>query len=200
MLLPLQITFRHMDPSPALEARVRELSGRLERFYDSITSCRVVISTPPAHSHKGGPFSVRIDVTLPGGEVFVHSEHETTGAHTDVYVALRDAFDDLRRQLEDYARRQHGEVKRHEASTQTGTVVEVATEEGYGRIETDDGHLVYFHRNSVHGTRFEALVPGAKVQFAEEQGDLGAQAAAVRLQAGAEGVEQATIRASEQAK
>jgi ribosomal subunit interface protein len=185
MLLPLQITFRHMDPSPALEARVRELSARLDRFYDSITSCRVVIEAPPAHKHKGGPFSVRIDVTLPGGEVFVHSDHETTGAHTDVYVALRDAFDDLRRQLEDYGRRQNGQVKRHEPSMQAGKVVEVATEEGYGRIETDDGRLVYFHRNSVHGGRFESLLPGAKVRFEEEPGDLGPQAAAVHLLAGA---------------
>jgi ribosomal subunit interface protein len=183
MLLPLQITFRHMDPSPAVEARVRELAARLDRFYESITSCRVVISTPPAHSHKGGPFSVRIDVTLPGGEVFVHSDHETTGAHTDVYVALRDAFDDLRRQLEDYGRRQRGEVKHHEAAMQNGTVVEVAAEEGYGRIEAADGRFVYFHRNSVHGARFEALVPGAKVRFEEEQGELGPQAAAVRVPA-----------------
>jgi ribosomal subunit interface protein len=185
MLLPLQITFRHMDPSPAVEARIRELAARLDRFYDSITSCRVVISAPPAHSQKGGPFSVRIDLTLPGGEVVVQSEHDKTGAHADAYVALRDAFDDLRRQLEDYGRRQHGDVKHHEASMQTGTVIEVATEEGYGRIETSDGRLVYFHRNSVHGARFESLAPGARVRFEEEQGDLGRQAAAVRPLVGA---------------
>jgi len=180
MLLPLQITFRHMDPSPALETRVRELAERLDRFYDSITSCRVVISAAPAHRHKGGPFSVRIDLTLPGGEVFVHSEHENTGAHTDVYVALRDAFEDLRRQLEDYGRRQRGDVKHHEPSMQSGTIVEVATEEGYGRIETAEGRMVYFHRNSVHAAQFEALLPGVKVWFEEEPGDLGAQAAVVR--------------------
>jgi ribosomal subunit interface protein len=180
MLLPLQITFRHMDPSPAVEARVRELAARLDRFYAAITRCRVVISTPPAHSHKGGPFSVRIDVTLPRGEVFAHSDHANTGAHTDVYVALRDAFDDLRRQLEDYGSRQQGDVKHHEPSMQSGTVVELATEEGYGRIEAVGGHLVYFHRNSVHGARFESLIPGTRVRFEEEQGDRGAQAAAVR--------------------
>jgi len=185
MLLPLQITFRHMDPSPAVEARVRELVARLDRFYDSITGCRVVIATPPAHSHKGGPFSVRIDMTLPGGELFVHSDHDKTGAHADVYVALRDAFDDLRRQLEDYARQQHGEVKHHEAAMQAGTVVEVSKEEGYGRIETAAGRLVYFHGHSFHGAPFESLVPGTKVRFEEEQGDLGPQAAAVRLLAGA---------------
>ncbi len=116
MLLPLQVTFRHMDPSPAVEARVRELAERLDRFYDRITSCRVVVSTPPAHRNKGGPFSVRIDVTVPGGELFVDSERDQHGVHTDVYVALRDAFEALRRQLEDYNRRQRGDVKHHETA------------------------------------------------------------------------------------
>jgi ribosome-associated translation inhibitor RaiA len=114
MLIPVQITFRHMEPSPAVEARARELAGRLERFYESITSCRIVIDTPPAHRNKGGSFSVRIDVTVPGGELFATSEHEPEGPHTDAYVAMRDAFDDIRRQLEDYGRRQRGDVKRHE--------------------------------------------------------------------------------------
>jgi ribosome-associated translation inhibitor RaiA len=76
MLLPVQVTFRHMDPSPAVEARARELAAKLERFYDPITSCRIVIDTPPAHRNKGGPFSVRVDVTVPGGELFATSDNE----------------------------------------------------------------------------------------------------------------------------
>ena len=181
MLLPLQITFRHMDPSPAVEARIRELAARLDRFYDRITSCRVVVSTPPQHRHKGGPFSVRIDVTLPGGEICVDSEREQTGAHTDLYVVLRDAFDDLRRQLEDYSRRQRGDVKHREGEMQVGTVAEIVAEEDYGRITTLEGRSVYFHRNSLHGSDFDSLKPGARVRFEEEAGDEGPQAAAVRL-------------------
>ena len=56
---------------------------------------------------------MRIDVTVPGTELFATSDNEPEGAHTDAYVALRDAFEDMRRQLEDYARRQRGDVKRH---------------------------------------------------------------------------------------
>lgn len=132
MLLPLQITFRHMQPSPALEARARELAGRLDRFYDAITSCRVVVSTAPAHRRKGGPFSVKIDATLPGGEVFACSEHASTGAHADAYVALRDAFEDLRRQIADYGRRQRGEVKHHASAVRVGRIAELAAEGGFG--------------------------------------------------------------------
>ncbi len=113
MLLPVQVTFRHMEPSPAAEARARELAAKLDHFYERVTSCRVVIDKPPSHRHKGGPFSVRVDVTVPGGELFATSDNEADAPHTDPYVALRDAFDEMRRQLEDYARRQRGDIKRH---------------------------------------------------------------------------------------
>ena len=36
MRLPLQITFRHVDPSPSVEDRIREYAGELDRFFDQI--------------------------------------------------------------------------------------------------------------------------------------------------------------------
>jgi len=45
---------------------------------------------------------------VPGSEIAVTREHDE-----DVQVALRDAFDAARRQLEDYAREKRGDVKRH---------------------------------------------------------------------------------------
>jgi ribosomal subunit interface protein len=178
MQVPLQITFRHMESSPAVEARVREHAARLERFHNRITGCRVVIEGPPAHRHKGAPFDVRIDLTLPGKEITVRSEHAEHAAHTDVYVALRDAFDSMRRQLQDQAREARGDVKLH-ALPNVGTVAELG--EDFGRIGSDDGHLVYFHRNSVHDAAFGDLKVGSVVEFEEEPGDEGPQAAAVRL-------------------
>jgi ribosome-associated translation inhibitor RaiA len=112
MQIPLQITFRHMDPSPAVEDRVREFAQRLERFHDRITGCHVVIGGPPAHRHKGAPYSVRVDVVVPGRELFVDSARDEHLENADVYVALRDSFRAMRRQLEDYARERRGRVKR----------------------------------------------------------------------------------------
>lgn len=180
MQTPLQVTFRHMDASPAVEARVRELTERLERFYERITGCHVVIEGPAAHRHKGAPYSIRIDMIVPGRELYVNSERDAHQAHTDVYVALRDAFDAARRELEDYARAQRGDVKHHESPDHVGRIAEINAADGFGRIETDDGRLIYFHRNSVHGAHFEALKPGNRVHFEEEQGDQGPQAITVR--------------------
>lgn len=157
---------------------MREHVERLERFHGRITGCHVVVEAPPAHRHKGAPFDIKIDLTVPGGEIPVRSERAEHEAHMDVYVALRDAFDSARRLLQDHAREHRGDVKRHELP-QLGTVEQIS--EGFGRIAADDGRFVYFHPNSVHDVAFSELSVGTVVEFEEEQGDKGTQAAAVRL-------------------
>lgn len=115
MQTPLRITFRHMPSSPAVEARIREHIDRLERFHDGITGCHVVIEAPPAHRNKGAPFDVKIDMTVPGREIAVRSERAENEAHTDVYVALRDAFDAARRLLQEGERSSSAAAKNRAA-------------------------------------------------------------------------------------
>lgn len=99
MKTPLQITFRDMPPSDALDTHIREKADKLEQLFADIVSCRVVIEQPARHHQQGRPFNVRIDLGVPGKEIVVDKQ-----ANEDAYVALRDAFDAARRQLEDYAR------------------------------------------------------------------------------------------------
>jgi ribosome-associated translation inhibitor RaiA len=89
-----------------VEARVREHVERLERFNQRITGCQVIVEAPAAHRHDGAPFNVKIALSLPGAEINVHSERCDDSAHADVYVALRDAFDIVKRCLKDHAREQ----------------------------------------------------------------------------------------------
>lgn len=105
MQTALQLTFRHLDPSPAVTARVHKLVGHLERLHDRITGCHVVIEAPAAHRSKGAPFDVKIDLLVPGGRITVRSERAEQATHADVYVALRDAFDAAKRALQDHAHR-----------------------------------------------------------------------------------------------
>jgi len=114
MQVPLQITFRNMDPSLAVENAVRDKVHKLERFYDRIMGCRIVVEAPHRQHHKGNLFHVRVDLTVPDDELVVSREPANQHSHEDVYVALRDAFEALMRQLKEYARRRRGEVKRHE--------------------------------------------------------------------------------------
>jgi ribosomal subunit interface protein len=180
MKLPLQITFREMPPSPAIEAKIREKAARLDRFAQHVMSCRVVVEAPHRRHHQGKLYHVRIDITLPGSELVVSREPAAHHAHEDVYVAIRDAFDASSRQLEDYVRRQRGKTKRHE-SPEHGYVARLAPDEDYGFIETPDGREVYFHRNSVLADGFDRLAIGDQVHFVEELGEKGPQASTVRV-------------------
>jgi len=180
MQIPLQVSFRGMDPSDAVEARVRERAAKLDRFYDRIMGCRVVIESPHRRHHQGKLFHVRIDLTVPGGEFAVTREPAEHHAHEDVFVAVRDAFDALQRQLEDFARRQRGDLKAH-AGLPAGRVSRLFPDEGYGFIEAAGGIEIYFHKNSVLDDAFDRMKVGSAVEFVEEQGEKGPQASTVRV-------------------
>lgn len=178
MKLPLQVVFHNMPWSDAIEAKIRERAEKLDRYSDDIMRCRVVVEPSHKHRHKGNLYEVRVDVKMKGAELVTGHGPGVNHAHEDVYVAIRDAFDAMRRRIEDHARRRRGEVKQHE-SMPHGRVTEVHPEEDFGRIETSDGRSVYFHRNSVIDAEFRKLAPGTEVRFVEETGERGPQASTV---------------------
>jgi ribosomal subunit interface protein len=180
MQLPLQIAFRNIDPSEAVEAYVRERAEKLDKFYDRIMACRVVIEVPHKHHHKGNLYRARIDLTVPDGELVFSREPSDEHGHEDIYVAIRDAFNGAQRQLEDYVRRRRGHIKTHEIPNH-GRITELHVEDGFGRVQTPDGREIYFHQNSVVNAPFESLTPGTEVRFTEEAGESGPQASSVQV-------------------
>jgi cold shock CspA family protein/ribosome-associated translation inhibitor RaiA len=180
MKQPLEITFRDMPHSDAVEAKIREKAAKLDEFYDHIMACHVVIEAPHGHHHQGNLFHVRINLTVPHGEIVIKRDPKEHQAHEDAYVTIRDAFNAARRKLQDFARKQRGDVKVHETPPH-GTIMEIVPYEDYGRIKTADGREVYFHRNSFLGGDFDALDIGDKVRFVEEAGENGPQASTVHL-------------------
>ena len=113
MQTPLEIAFVDTAPSPAAEARIRERVGRLERHFGSITSCHVFVAAPHQHHRKGNRFEIRIELRVPGAELAISNKPGDINAHEDIYVAIRDSFDAMERQLEEWKRRIRGEVKLH---------------------------------------------------------------------------------------
>ena len=180
MQLNPEITFRGFPHSDALEADIREKVDKLDRFFEHIMSCRVVVESGHKHHHKGNIYHVRVALTVPGRELVVSRDPKQHQAHQDPFVAVRDAFDAARRQLEDYARQLRGDVKSHELPGH-GRVVELVPAMDFGRIETPDGRSVYFHRNSVLDADFDKLEEGVEVRFVEEQGEEGPQASTVHI-------------------
>jgi ribosome-associated translation inhibitor RaiA len=115
MIIPIEVTFRGLDRSEAIEAAVREHATKLDAFHPRIMSCRVMVEASHHRHTKGTVHHVRIDVRVPGAELVAGAEPAPGHFHEDVYVAVREAFDEVRRELEDHARRQRGDVKAHEA-------------------------------------------------------------------------------------
>jgi ribosomal subunit interface protein len=182
MNVPLQISFKNLDRSPAVEAKVRGRVGELERFFGRIVSCRVVVEAASRRPRQGGLYHVRVDLKVPGKMIVVNQGPSQHQAHEDVYVAVRDCFDAVRRQLEDHARRRRGDVKRHEEQSH-GRVAQLLPKECFGTIAATDGREIYFHPNAVVGSSFDRLNVGDEVRFVVHPGECekGPQASTVVL-------------------
>lgn len=108
MQVPLEITGHHAYVSKRVESLIRKRTDKLERFYDRLTSCRVVIDKPAKSQKNGTPFKVRIHIGVPGQEITIDRQQET-----DIIAAVHSAFDAATRKLQEYARTRRGEVKTH---------------------------------------------------------------------------------------
>ena len=170
MQIPVEVTFRNMDPSEAVEAKIRKKAEKLERYFDRIVSCRVVVESPHRRHQKGKLYNLRIDIGVPGREIVVTHSGPKNHAHEDIYVAVRDAFNAATRQLEDHARKVRGDVKSHEVPPH-GKVVRLFPYQGYGFVAMSDGREIYFHRNSVVNNAFDQLEVGHEVRVAVAEGE-----------------------------
>jgi cold shock CspA family protein/ribosome-associated translation inhibitor RaiA len=192
------ITFRGIESSEALEADIRDRIDKLETYYHSIIGCRVLVELAERHHEAGNRYHVRIELTVPGESIVVTHEPSLHATAQDMdaqkatkeaepdperkhaYVALREAFDIARRQLQDYARRQRGTVKTP-ARQPRGRVAQLFPVDQYGYIEAEDGHEVYFQKSTVLNDAFDRLTVGSPVSFVEEPGEKGPQASTVKL-------------------
>ena len=179
MQTPAQISFKGLPHSDAIEGDILKKVAKLEQVYPDIISCHVVVSASHRHHHQGNLYGVRIKLSVPDKEIVVSNDQHDNHAHEDAYVALRDAFDAARRQLEDYSRVRRRQVKSHTAPLH-GVVIQLDPEGDSGIIHTADGRQVYFHRNSVIGG-FERLEAGSEVRFHEGEGDDGPRATTVHI-------------------
>ncbi len=169
-MLPLQMTFRDINESEALKMAIAERVEKLEQFCDRIQRCRVVVELVDRNKHQGKLYNVRIDLTLPRKSLAV-----TRKQSEDVYVAVRDAFNALTRQVEELARKRHGRVKAHNG-IHHGRVKRLIAEEGYGFIEGDDGHDYYFSMTNMAFPNFDQLMIGDYVDYTSEMQSEGRQA------------------------
>jgi ribosome-associated translation inhibitor RaiA/cold shock CspA family protein len=181
MQTPIEIVFRHVEPSDEIKDLVHEKAAQLETFYDGITSCHVYIRAPHQSQRKGNLYEVTIEVRVPGQELVVRHDQNDVAEHEHLRVAVRDAFAAMATELKRWKDQIKGEVKTHDGPLQ-GKIVEIRHDEDFGQIIATDNRLIYFHRNSVTDGSFDDLQPRDPVELVVQTGEseIGPQASTVR--------------------
>jgi ribosome-associated translation inhibitor RaiA len=112
MNAPLEIIFKGLDKSRALEAKIAERMTRLEKHFDRITHARVVVAAPHRHSNKGKIYQIKIEIGIPDhAPLVITHEPVVSHANQDLQTAIRDAFAAAKRNLDDMAEKISGTAK-----------------------------------------------------------------------------------------
>ena len=86
---PVQIAFREMQPTPAMELDIHRRVRRLIRAFPEVRNCRVEVDAGDGR----GRCHVHIDMTVPGGRFGVKASPGGPWASGDVKHLVRDAFE-----------------------------------------------------------------------------------------------------------
>jgi hypothetical protein len=123
------ITFRGARRTTAMVADITDRALALDRYHPRIMACRILVEFSESRHEAGNRYHVRIDLTVPGGEIIVAEQPNTRhdlrslekvkttkgdeAAADEKYLrtALQHAFSVARRRLQSFATRQRGEVK-----------------------------------------------------------------------------------------
>ena len=169
-----RISFKDIDPSPAVETRIREKIEELEKFHARITACHVVVAAPHQSLHKGRTYDIRIRLDVPGADLVVSRDTGADHSHEDIYVAIRDAFNEARRRLEDHVRLSSGHRSKPHPETEHGHIDRLFEDEGYGFIRTGDDNDIYFQSDSLTNSSWASLNVDDPVRFKRQIGEKGA--------------------------
>ena len=102
----LQITFKGISHSDAIEQAIRTRVDKLERYKDTLLACHVTLDLPHSHQHKGRLFKACVSVSLPQNEVVVCHQNE------DIYAAIRDVFSSVERKVKEVGAKDRGKYQR----------------------------------------------------------------------------------------
>jgi len=168
MNAPIEISFRHFEPSDRIRAKIDELAGSLDRLDRAVISGHVIIDGKNKIGHKS-VVSIHVELAYPGGlaigkrsvDLAFHTAAEQVSTHFRK-LAPQDVKQ-LAHQPE------HGRIARLDGAVRNGF------------IEMHDGATLFFSEAVLKG-RFDALAEGDEVLAvaSDEEGPYGPQASAVK--------------------
>jgi cold shock CspA family protein/ribosome-associated translation inhibitor RaiA len=191
MQVPLEIAFHNIKSEKWAQELIRTRVVELEEIYGRLISCRVRVDQRAKNSSDTIPPVVRIELGIPGRKELVVShepEHlERKFQRPDLRNAIHEAFRIAERQLRDLKEQRERRTKEqhHDSENQAlGQVAELTPEKNQGFLITNEGSLLYFHRNAMLSGDFDQLRRGDEVYYVEDFGDTGPAATKVWVKGG----------------
>jgi cold shock CspA family protein/ribosome-associated translation inhibitor RaiA len=185
MKVGLEVTYRDVEKSDAIETLINEKIAKLERLCNYISSCHIAVEKIHDNPSHGSPYRVRIDMTVPPGhELVADINPSERNQYVRLDTVIRDAFSTAERQLKELVSRQRESEKAQindSAQDTMALVTKLFPEQDYGFLKTLDGQDVYFHRNSVLHGDFDRIEIGTGVRFVAQEDDQGLRASTVQI-------------------
>lgn len=125
MINDTQVVFRGIDHSQAVEEAVQKRAEKLARFSDQIQSLRVTVESPHNNHHKGKVYHVGVEAFIPNHDIVVNHDQHDNHAHEDIYVAIRDTFDAVERQIKDINAKERRQTRTSNKLSELAAVPEV---------------------------------------------------------------------------
>ncbi len=96
----VDVVYRDLDSSAALNDIILKKLEKLSRYTDQITHSRIVLDTPHQHKHKGKHFRACIELEFKGHPLAITHDDES------IHIAVRDAFSSAERKVKQLVARQ----------------------------------------------------------------------------------------------
>lgn len=179
MQVPPVISYRNIDPSPAVSEIVGRRIAVLERIDDRITGCEVTLDAPQKRKLHGRVFRAHLNLHMPGPDVSVSREVAQGSARDDLLLAVNRAFSAAEKHLKRRKKKMGAIEVKHHPPVLHGVISLIEPELGYGYVRADDGREVYFQRDGFTTDVWDDLKTGDRLRFREEQGEKGPFAVSV---------------------
>ena len=111
MSYPIEVRFHGVDHSDKAEQAIHERAEQLQKFYNRIVYCEVVVQKPHRSQQHGNIFDIHIKLGVPGPDIVISQEAKQGNGHEDPFIVMRDAFKAAERRLKKLS----GKQKNHRA-------------------------------------------------------------------------------------
>lgn len=172
--MELHIENRHVAMTPRWKTEIEERMADLQARNNNLIHGRVTLTKNPHHKKAINVAEVVVVVTVTGRHTITSRKEEKTFEE-----AIRGAFSAVEIALQKYQEKRASTEVRLPSVPLRGVICKLFPLEGYGFILQEGGGEIYFHKNAVHGMKFEELTDGMEVVFNVEDGKKGPQATAV---------------------